>query len=36
MLRGNNPSHAHIDLQLRGCNVWLDKNLVIKAGKLTS
>jgi 2,5-dihydroxypyridine 5,6-dioxygenase len=36
MLRGNNPSHAHIDLQLRGCNVWLDKHLVIKAGKLTS
>ena len=32
MLRGNNPSKAHIDLQLRGCNLWLDKHLVIKAG----
>jgi len=36
MLRGNNPSRAHIDLQLRGCHVWLDKQLVIEAGELTN
>ena len=35
MLRGNNPSKAHIDLQLRGCNLWLDKHQVIKAGDFT-
>jgi 2,5-dihydroxypyridine 5,6-dioxygenase len=36
MLRGKNPCKAHIDLQMRGCHVWLDKQLVIKAGEFTN
>jgi 2,5-dihydroxypyridine 5,6-dioxygenase len=36
MLRGNNPCHAHLDIQLRGCDVWLDEQLVIKAGEFTN
>ncbi len=35
MLRGNNPSNAHIDLQLRGCDVWIDDRKVIEAGEFT-
>jgi 2,5-dihydroxypyridine 5,6-dioxygenase len=35
MLRGNNPSKAHIDIQLRNCDVWLDESLVIKSGEFT-
>jgi 2,5-dihydroxypyridine 5,6-dioxygenase len=33
MLRGKNQSKAHIDLQLRGCDVMLDGHLVIEGGE---
>jgi 2,5-dihydroxypyridine 5,6-dioxygenase len=35
MLRGENRCRAHIDIQLRGCNVWVDEQLVLREGEFT-
>lgn len=35
MLRGENRCRSHIDLQLRGCDVWVDDEMVIERGEFT-